>query len=708
MTGSRPLRADEPTQLGMYRLTAFLGEGGQGIVYLGNGPSGGKVAVKVLQARLAGDDKARSRFLREVEAVKRVAEFCVARVIDSDFNADRPYIVSEFVEGVSLQEAVVTDGPRERGGLERLAIGTATALVAIHQAGIVHRDFKPGNVLLGPDGPRVVDFGIARALGSAASESSGLVGTPGYMSPEQISGQPLTPATDLFSWAATILFAATGVPPFGNDSVPAVMYRILHYEPDLTVLPPPLRDAVGAGLAKDPGRRPAAADIMLTLLGRTAVRQGLEGAGAVTPPVMGQAAPGPADLHEAMRIAAGEPLEPAGVHEEPGRPTAQGGLEKVTFPSAPAESAVSVRSRRFIFIAVVTAVAIMAGVLTWAVLPGEPARRRPPAPRGPAESAPLPWGTEIGAPLTGHTDHVGAVAAGQVGGRSVILSGGHDKTIRMWDLTTHRADGPPLTGHTREVYFVATGYLHDRPVALSGSADNTVRLWDLTSRQSVGPPIGGDTDWARTGAIGRLDGQDIAVVGGFTNTIRRWNLDTGRPLGPPLTGHTDSVYSLALGRLGGRPIIASAGEDRTIRIWDLSSGRPLGPPLTGHTRTITAVALGQLGGRPIAVSAGEDRTVRVWDLTTSRPIGGPLTGHTDSVLTIALTRVGGRTVAVTGSDDNGIRAWDLGAHKPLGAPFTGHTDSVEAVTCAALGRQPVLVSAGWDRTLRVWSLTPPP
>ncbi|MFD0478870.1 serine/threonine-protein kinase [Nonomuraea thailandensis] len=163
----------------------------------------------MLHARMAEDPEARRRFLREVELARRVAPFCTASVLDMGMHDDRPYIVSEYVRGDSLERAVRRDGPRTGGGLERLAVATATALAAIHRAGVVHRDLKPGNVILGPEGPVVIDFGISRALDHAATQT-GAVGTPGYMAPEQVSMDPVGPAADVFSWAATMVFAATG------------------------------------------------------------------------------------------------------------------------------------------------------------------------------------------------------------------------------------------------------------------------------------------------------------------------------------------------------------------------------------------------------------------------------------------------------------------------------------------------------------------
>ncbi|WP_106397892.1 serine/threonine-protein kinase [Actinocorallia populi] len=264
MVQARPLRVSDPASIGPYTLVGVLGEGGQGTVYLGE-RRGEQVAVKLLHARFAEDDEARGRFVRELEVAKQVARFCTAQVLDADVEGDRPYIVSEFVPGISLQEQVDAEGPRAEGTLERLAINTLNALTAIHQAEIVHRDFKPHNVLIGPDGPRVIDFGIARALNVTSHSQN--IGTPAYMSPEQLNGHQLTTASDLFSWAASMVFAATGAPPFGEDEIGAVVYRIAHAEADTGALPTPLREVVQACLAKDPAARPTAAQAQAMLIG---------------------------------------------------------------------------------------------------------------------------------------------------------------------------------------------------------------------------------------------------------------------------------------------------------------------------------------------------------------------------------------------------------------------------------------------------------
>ena len=289
MPESRPLRHGDPERLGGYRLIGILGEGGQGIVYLGErdageseGGAGSELfAIKLLRTHLSGNERARRYFAREVSAAQRIDPSFTARIVEADVEGRTPYIVSEFVDGRALSDVVRGDGPLAGEGLHRLAVGTLNALAAIHRANVVHRDFKPSNVLLGADRPRVIDFGIARALDATMSVSSGVVGTPAYMAPEQLGGQPLTPAVDMFAWGATMVFAATGASPFGNDSLPVMMQRILHADPVIGDIQGGLRDLVWYCLFKDPARRPTA-EQALTLLGDAPAEAGAP-AGADAP-----------------------------------------------------------------------------------------------------------------------------------------------------------------------------------------------------------------------------------------------------------------------------------------------------------------------------------------------------------------------------------------------------------------------------------------
>ncbi|RSM96621.1 serine/threonine protein kinase [Nonomuraea sp. WAC 01424] len=265
------LRADDPRRLGDYRLTRRLGQGGQGVVFLGHSASGAQVAVKLLHASLSKDPVVRRRFLGEAEAVRRVAAFCTAQLLDADLDGDRPYLVSEYVEGPSLGEHVVEKGPRRGGSLDRLAIGTATALGAIHRAGVVHRDLKPGNVLLSLDGPRVIDFGVSRLMDAAATTTRSPIGTPAYLSPERINGEAAGPPADMWAWGLTVAYTAGGRHAYMADTYQEILARILYGRPDLRGLSGRLREIVEACLAHDPRDRPDAEAVLRALLGQDAV-----------------------------------------------------------------------------------------------------------------------------------------------------------------------------------------------------------------------------------------------------------------------------------------------------------------------------------------------------------------------------------------------------------------------------------------------------
>jgi serine/threonine protein kinase len=280
MSSPAPLHAEDPDRLGGYRLLGRLGRGGQGVVFLGVSPGGVRVAVKLMHSRL-DDERARRRFVGEVEAVRRVAPFCTAQVLRADLDGDRPYIVSEYVEGVSLQQHITTHGPRTGGSLDRLAVGTATALAAIHRAGVVHRDFKPGNVLLSLDGPRVIDFGISRMMGITSTTGRIPVGTPAYLSPEQLKGERAGPAADMFGWALTVAFTASGRHAYAAGTFEATLGRILFGEADLDPLTGPLREIVVACLAGDPAERPSAEEVLRRLIGHQAVSVPPESPGEV-------------------------------------------------------------------------------------------------------------------------------------------------------------------------------------------------------------------------------------------------------------------------------------------------------------------------------------------------------------------------------------------------------------------------------------------
>jgi hypothetical protein len=264
-----PLRDTDPAQVGRYRLTARLGAGGMGVVYLGTGRDGSLVAVKVLRPELTDDPEFRDRFGREVTNLTRVEGVCTVRVIEADTDSARPFMVTEYVSGPSLSEYVARYGPPGPDMMYGLATGLAEALTAIHTAGVVHRDLKPSNVILGQDGPKVIDFGIAQALDATSVTRTGMmVGSAGFMAPEQVTGRA-GQAADIFAWAVTLTYAASGEMPFGTGSSDAILYRILHIEPDTSAVPDLLRPMVEAALAKDPQRRPRADELLIRLTGNS-------------------------------------------------------------------------------------------------------------------------------------------------------------------------------------------------------------------------------------------------------------------------------------------------------------------------------------------------------------------------------------------------------------------------------------------------------
>ena len=323
-----PLQPGDPASVSGYRLLGRLGAGGMGQVFLGVSPGGRKVAVKLIHPFYAETTQFRARFAREIKAARRVGGFHTAPVVYADPQADPPWMVTAYIEGPSLQEDVDRNGPLPGEGLRALGAGLAEGLAAIHASGLVHRDLKPGNVILAGDGPRIIDFGVARAVdGTSGLTTAGVVvGTFAYMSPEQVRGEVAGQASDVFSLGAVLAFAATGRPPFGADLAYTVMFRITGQPPDLAGLSDwGLAGLIKTCLAKTPEARPAIRDLLAALGGRPTIVSDSPGR-AATP----DAQPGPGSQADKEtqpgREAAGEGIETpkghaqgAGVSGSPGR-----------------------------------------------------------------------------------------------------------------------------------------------------------------------------------------------------------------------------------------------------------------------------------------------------------------------------------------------------------------------------------------------------
>jgi serine/threonine protein kinase len=268
--GADPLGPNDPSRIGPYRLVGRIGEGGMGTVYLAEAPTGKPVAVKVVKSEFTVDEGFAVRFHAEVNNARRVASFCTAQVLDNG-NADdgRPYMVTEYIAGTPLSLQISRYGALEASTLHGVAVGVAAALAAIHVAGLVHRDLKPANVILSMSGPRVIDFGIARALDAThgVTKSGELLGSPGWWAPEQVRGEEITPAADIFAWGCLIAYAGNGRHPYGRGDMLALASRVLNGRPDLGTLPAPIDRLLRLATDPDPRRRPSAQDLLIALVG---------------------------------------------------------------------------------------------------------------------------------------------------------------------------------------------------------------------------------------------------------------------------------------------------------------------------------------------------------------------------------------------------------------------------------------------------------
>jgi len=375
-----PLGDNDPRALGAYTLLGKLGQGGMGTVYLGRSELGRLVAIKVVRADVADDPQFRQRFRQEAATARRVARVCTAEVLDFDPEAEQPYLVTEFIEGPTLQSFVSKGGPLADANLEQLAVGVAAALRAIHAAGIVHRDLKPSNVVLSPFGPRVIDFGIARALDSATSLTGDLqqLGTPAFMSPEQIRGDAITSKADIWAWGGLVTFAATGQYPFGTGSAQVLLYRALNEEPRLDGVDPALHPIIWDAMRKSPHERPNASQLMDRLLGGDAGDTGDQGeqvTNVLADWHLDTRRGGASQGTDAATLAATRPGQPAGedypstraatqyANTPPGGAPPQHGYQgQPTPPPAPAK-----KSRKPLIFGIVAAVAVIA--ILAAVLP---------------------------------------------------------------------------------------------------------------------------------------------------------------------------------------------------------------------------------------------------------------------------------------------------------------------------------------------------
>lgn len=675
MSAASPLDRADPRRIGRYRLVGRLGSGGQGVVYLAQGPDGRRVAVKVLHARLSDDPKARRRLLREIEATRKVRQFCTARVLDVDATGDRPYVASEYVPGPTLAELVRAEGPRGPDALERLATSTLTALSAIHRAGVVHRDFKPGNIIYGPDGPRVIDFGLARLQdgGSATTDS---IGTPAFIAPEVVYGEPADSRGDMFGWGVTMVFAATGEPAFGSDSIPAVLHRILHEEPDLEGLAEPVRSIVASCLSKQPADRPSATEALLALLAHDEPDEQRE-AGDHEPAATLAMEPPPPGEPDEQEEADGPPVESA---EEDGPPTDPGLGETLggaaTEPLRP-PAIRGVPGRRVLLGAAAGTVFLAAIPSLLLLKDGE--ATGPDGPPTPAGSAPPREVAEAGIlPVQPDTVYTAVYSAD---GTELFTSSA--EAVLRWNVAKKKVI---------ETYRGVRSSLEPNPdgsAFASAASDNSVRLVEVAGGRQIRsmphPSWVAALSWSP-------DGRTLATAS-HDGGARLWDVATGE-VRLTLTGHTDWVTSVDHSPDG--RLLATASNDRTVRLWDAVTGEPR-RVLTGHTHWVQTVRFSPDGTR--LASGGTDNAVRIWDAGTGRRLA-EFSGHRSRVNMVSFSP-DGRTLASAGHDRT-VRLWDVATGTST-AVITGHEDWVFAAGFTPDGSG--LATAGADRTIRLWRIS---
>ncbi|MCX5192369.1 protein kinase [Streptomyces sp. NBC_00249] len=635
----------DPRWVGPYRLDGRLGEGGMGQVFLGTSPGGRRVAVKLIRAELAGTAQFRERFAREVEAARQVGGFHTAQVVDADPSAESPWLVTAFIPGPTLHRAVAEHGPVDPAGALRLGAGLAEGLAAIHRCGLVHRDLKPGNVILAEDGPRVIDFGIARAVDASSLTATGsVIGTYAYMSPEQIRADRAGPASDVFALGSVLAFAATGRGPFDAPSLLAVVQRILDEPPALDGIDGELRAILTECLAKDPAHRPAVEGLPARFAAAVA------GAARIHPPrreptvvaaPSGQTRQAPRSAQSPQppptdRARAAGPGPAAGAGQDP-RALAAAVTRTYAPPAGPAAPGFG---------------AAVPG-------PGSPVPGRPttpvpgPARRGPSRRALLIGGASVA-----------AVAA--IGVPAYLL-------LRKSDAL----EGP---SSAYELAFSPDG----KTIAAVGGGGEIWR-WSLPGKESSTTRIG-IAQYIQPHVFSR----DLKTLyRAEEHKILKWDVATGRTVGT-FTGETTGelqdgfVHGLGLSP-DGKTLAASSG--RGLYLWDTGSASRLallqdvknGPALYSPDGAML------LAGSPVQLRKGSaDAVLATLDAT---------------VATGAVFSPDGQLLAF-GDQGDGVRLWNTATRQDV-ATLEGHDSPVQAVAFHPDGT--TLASGDRDGKVIVWS-----
>jgi serine/threonine protein kinase len=576
------LEPGDPAQVGAYRLLGRLGAGGMGQVYLGVSRGGRKVAVKVLRADLVTDAEFRARFAREVAAARTVNGFYTAPVVDADPGASPPWMVTAYVPGPSLAAAVAERGPLGEPEVRDLAAALAEGLAAIHAGGLVHRDLKPANIILADDGPRIIDFGIARAAGTTTMTVAGtIIGTFTYMSPEQITGSPVGPPSDVFSLGSVLAFAATGRGPFDAETLPAITHRILSQPPDLAGLPGSLHDLLMGCLNKNQAKRPSLEELLTRL------------AGTGTSPEV------PVPGHPATLLATPPPA-PAPMPAPAYQPAH-------AYQSAPGP--------------------VPAPVLASQSAPFQAAQAPTPAPGAQASGTAVP-------PVYPSNPPLPSVLLGTAGwgiteiafspdGRVLAGSSSQGASWRvfLWDTSTRQLAWAPIDGRGKtppRMTFSPDGQLLILRELL------TARLLSLTARQFVSLPAGGAPEQSWKKVRFSPDGRTLATVSdvkrasGFTGAqIRLWDGGALRPAGSPIKVDYVADDSTLAFSPDSRYLLS--GHESQVFLGDVTAPQPLLRKLKDLRGTSGRTSFSG-DGRMLAVQSTKGNAVCVLETASQTPV----------------------------------------------------------------------------------------
>jgi eukaryotic-like serine/threonine-protein kinase len=659
---SERLRAEDPRQVGEYQLIGRLGAGGMGTVFLGRSPGGRLVAVKMVHEALARDPEFRARFGREVQAAKMVSGAFTAPVIDADTDAACPWLASSYIAGPSLHQAVTGHGPLPAATVTALAAGLAEALAAIHQAGLVHRDLKPSNVLLAADGPRVIDFGIARAADDATITRSGfVVGSPGFMSPEQVTAGDVGPPGDVFALGAVLAYAATGQGPFGQGPSHTLMYRVVHEPPELDgIADRELRALISACLSKDPALRPAPRQILARSAGRGDAAPHFDDgwlpafvAGTGVPTATAPEAPADTSTNSWPRAAPA----PAPQREDP--PSSKRGIRRRTY------------RRTAILATAVIAVAAGLTILS-TVLPGNhPAAGGQYPPAG-SHAVGL-----LASTLTGPSAwSVYSVAFAPDG--ATLATGGESDTW-LWSTKTKKILSTVSPSDT------STGGLAFAPggdtLAMGDDNGSTFLLNGPTMRTAAvlafpGESTSGNTTTANS--IAYAPGGTMLATGDNNGNTYLWDITTKKIVAILSDPDSQGVNSVAFGP--GGTTLATGDNNGSTYLWSIAA-KKVTAVLTGPGPVAYAP-----GGATLAVGGGHGN-VDLWNVAAKK-VTAVLTipGANDAVNIDALAYTPHGGMLATGDSDGSTYLWSIAAKKIIGTVTDpGQGSSVNSVAFAPDG-----------------------